>query len=175
MPGAQPLYIMVKPPAQIAAEIDRRRILLGVDRRYCTRRLHVTVLPLGEGKGVLPAILKALHDAARSSDAAPFPLLFDRLSGSALVGGRGNCGLLLFRKALVRSLLAQGISLPRYDAVPHISLAYGPRPTKPRIAIDPIRWQVEEFLLVRSMHGEARHAELGCWPLTARQLSLVFD
>jgi len=63
--------------------------------------------------------------------------------------------------------------LPRYQARPHLSLAYGP-PANRVARIQPNGWQVTKLLLIRSMHGEGRHETIDEWELIGRQRSFDF-
>jgi RNA 2',3'-cyclic 3'-phosphodiesterase len=173
MIGDRPLSIMIKPLEGGALEIDHQRRVRRIDRGYSISRLHSTVLPLWDDRDMSSALSRLLDQALASLQADPFPVVFDTLKDNALVGVQAARGLRAFRKTLVRHLVGFGIPVPTYKSRPHISLAYG-LPAKRRIAIPPIGWQVEEFLLIRSIHGEGRHEELGRWPLIARQGSLPF-
>jgi len=53
---------------------------------------------------------------------------------------------------------------------PHVTLLYGDRavPSEP---IAPIRWEVNELVLIQSVVGEHVHIDLDRWPLTSPQLS----
>ena len=173
MTGDRPLSIMIKPPGERALEIDRQRRIRRIDRAYCIHRLHSTVLPLWDDRDTSPALSRLLDRALAALQADPFAVAFDTVKDNALVGVQATRGLRAFRKALAGHLAAFGVPVPLYKSRPHISLAYG-LPTRRRAAIPPIGWQVEEFLLIRSIHGEGRHEELGRWPLTARQGSFGF-
>jgi len=172
MANAQPLYLMTKPPLERAREIDRRRRLLGLETRYGLERFHTTLLPLGDGRDISCEYLDLLHRALSSLCAEPFPIAFDKLNRNALVGTKMR-ELRAFQRRLVRCLIAFGIPIPAYRFAPHLSLAYGATPDR-RIAIPPINWLVEEYLLIRSIHGEGRHEVLDRWPLIERQGAFDF-
>jgi 2'-5' RNA ligase len=173
MIGDQPLSFMIKPHAEIAGEIDRRRPSLGIDRRYDRERLHTTVLPLWDARDHSPARAALVYRAAASLHIEPFPIAFDKLRGNALVCTSGMRALHAFQKCLVRYLIAFGLPVPVYRFRPHLSLVYGVESGR-NMPIPPIGWQVEDFLLIRSIHGEGRHEELGRWPLIARQGAFDF-
>lgn len=173
MTGDRPLSIMIKPLADGALEMDRQRRVRRIDRRYDLNRLHSTVLPLWDDRDTSPQLSRLLDQALASLQADPFPVVFDTLKDNALVGVQATRGLRAFRETLVRHLVGFGVPVPLYKSRPHISLAYG-LPAKRRIAIPPIGWQVEEFLLIRSIHGEGLHEELGRWPLIPRQGTFDF-
>lgn len=168
MASPLPLYLMAKPPAETAVEIGHRRRRLGLSSGYAIERLHTTLLPLGDYRSLPRAALETICRAAASLHADPFAVAFDRLRGNALVGGATLGELHGFQKRLVRRLGAFGVAVPDYAFRPHLSLVYGERNAR-NIAIPPIGWTVEEFLLVLSIHGEGRHEVLARWPLAARQ------
>ena len=47
---------------------------------------------------------------------------------------------------------------------PHLTLLFDERRVVER-GVEPIGWTVRELVLVRSLHGQARHVALGRWPL----------
>jgi len=47
---------------------------------------------------------------------------------------------------------------------PHVTLLYDGRVVTERL-VEPIRWTVREFVLVRSLLGKTRHIVIGRWPL----------
>lgn len=171
MNGAQLLYAFVKPPPEVAREIDCCRRLLDIHSSYGPARFHFTVLPLGEGLDISPARLESLIRVLASVRAEPFRISLTTLSRNALVGKAS--GVRLLRKAIKRELTAAGMPVPGYNAEPNLSIAYGPAPER-RSAISPINWIAEDFRLIRSIHGEGRHEELGRWPITDRQGSFAF-
>lgn len=165
--GCELIYFMFKPPPAEAAAIDRLRRSLGIYSRYPPDRLHSTLLPLGQCEE-----LSALRAAAGSIRGEPFPAIFDRLDGNMLVGRKKLSGASAFQRRLAGAVAAAGLAPIRYDFRMHVSLDYGARPRR-RQRIEPIGWLVEEFLLIRSVHGRG-HVELGRWPLIRRQLELPF-
>lgn len=103
--------------------------------------------------------------------ASPFPVFFDRVEGNVLVGD--TTGLRKLRDLL--SQLLESLSLPfrKTNARPHISLDYG-RMLDRTVNISPIRWDVDEMLLVKSINNEGRHELLGRFQLGDGQYTL-FD
>ena len=170
MSRAMPLYLMLKPPAA------QRRALLqctsahGLDARYGPEKYHCTLFRLGESQAWSSARLSELCALLRAVDAEPCAIRFDRLDGNLLRGRKGLSGLRDFQRKLARQIERLSFPVPSYRFWPHLSLAYG-APSGARILIEPIGWQVTEFLLVRSIHGVG-HQHLGHWPLRRRQLEL---
>jgi 2'-5' RNA ligase len=71
----------------------------------------------------------------------------------------------LFRYALVADLRRNGFSFPKKLPNPHMTLSYDRRIVAEE-PIDPIRWEVRDFVLVHSVKGEGWHDQLGQWPLS---------
>jgi 2'-5' RNA ligase len=167
----QLLYFMLKPPHALALAIDRERRRLGLDCSYALKKFHITLQPLGDIRAIAPEALERIGQAAASLHAEPFPVQLDRLRGNALVGSNARA-LRAFQRRLVRRLAAFGVYLPDYEFDPHLSLRY--EDWRPRSApIVPIRWLVDELLLVNSVHGKG-HALVHRWPLVPLQGSFDF-
>jgi 2'-5' RNA ligase len=47
---------------------------------------------------------------------------------------------------------------------PHMTLSYNGQPVAEHL-IEPIRWRVDEFVLINSHSGKSIHEVVGCWPL----------
>ncbi len=163
------LYLMLKPPLEIARMIHRLRLKYGIESRYGHERLHTTLLPLGDERYLSPGQIASIHAAMALLRAEPCEIRFDRLNGNALVGG-AMPGLRAIQRAMARLLLTQGFPVPDYEFRPHLSVTYGERPGR-NGSIPPIAWRAEEVLLIRSLKGRRRHVELARWPLRAAQLS----
>ncbi|MEI9852851.1 MAG: 2'-5' RNA ligase family protein [Sphingomonas sp.] len=168
-----PLYLMAKPSAAKALEIDRLRRALDIGRTYGAERLHMTLLRLWDGQGSPASWITLLCRALASLDAPPFEVRFERVRRNALVGGAAMRDARLFQQRLVQFLAPLGLPVPEYAFKPHLSLAYGASPER-NVAVPPICWIVEELLLIRSIHGQGRHEELGRWPLVPRQGAFGF-
>lgn len=176
------LYFMVKPEpgaaraghAITSAFRSRHRLHGGI---VAPEQQHVTLHALGEYPE-LPAELVAR--ACRSGAAVamePFEIEFDRAQGwgtearlLALTGGtNGMRGLRRLQRAVAEAMVDAGLGAQiRRSFRPHVSLLYGDKPLAPE-AIEPIRWTVEELLLVESLSGAGVHRVLGRWPLVRRQ------
>jgi len=103
-----------------------------------------------------------------------FDVVLDR--AMSLNGSNGRLPLVLcessglslvreFHRALGIALIKSGLSRHvRKQIKPHMTLLYHER----RIAehpIEPVSWTANEFVLIRSLHGQTKHIELGRWPL----------
>ena len=143
-------------------------------------RLHVTLHWLGDHDDVVPQkLLRGAEDAARNVDMAPFGVGFDRMGslGGAGMGGLALTGsaelktLRLFQRTLgaaMRSTAASDYVRTRFN--PHVSLLYCERHVPPE-PIAPIRWTVDELVLIDSWIGYGKHVALGRWRLQSRQTS----
>lgn len=167
---AEILYLMLKTPAAVAEAIWRQSRALGIDSNYGRDRYHITLLPIGDARYLPQTLLALLLKALSSFQAEPFELALNRLDGNALKGGTMPA-LDAFQRMLVEHLLTVGFPVDDYDFRPHLSLIYGEWQPR-RSAIPPIRWRVEELLLVKSLPGRGRHELVTHVPLETRQYPL---
>ena len=165
MRARRPLYVMAKPPADVAARIAA---LPRNDPGRGPELLHVTLLKLFDLHNAPPAWLPAMQAALDSFAGAPFPLAFDRIENRKAVTLRTKDPLAearAFQAALLRHLLVEKAPLMLGTAPePHVTINYhGDRLRAERMP--PIGWTVTEILLVESVVGKATHVEHGRWAL----------
>lgn len=165
------LYLVIKGPRNKQDEIDRQRHMLGISDDYDVARFHTTLRPLGWEKDWSAPMIQGLKATLTGIQADPFYIEFDRIDGNLLRGSKALREPQAFQRAMTRRIARSGLILPTYHFNPHVTLAYGSKSDR-QVAIEPIGWTVEEFLLIRSGHG--RHDPLESWPLIQRQLSLPF-
>lgn len=173
------LFFAVRPDAAAAsaaaALADALRARHGLTGRPLAReRLHVTLHFLGDHAELPPELVDGARAAGRGVETAPFEVVFDRAEsfgrgrrGGPLVltGSAGNPRLCRFREELGAAMTTAGIGQDtRRDFRPHLTLLYDERPVAPQ-AVAPIRWAVQELLLVHSLVGRSRHTVLDRWPL----------
>jgi 2'-5' RNA ligase len=101
----------------------------------------------------------------------PFDVWFDRSASFlgrpgnrpfVLIGDDGLQELRSFRRTLGGALAKWGLKrLAQRDFTPHVTLFYGECSVE-ECPIEPIRWTVNEFVLVHSMRS---HRHLARWPL----------
>lgn len=175
------LFFAVRPDLEaksMAAEVAQRCIdahgLSG--RRVPPERLHVTLHWLGDHDGVPHELVCQAKEAGGSVEMAPFDVGFD-LIGS--LGGAGTRGLALtgaaelkklrqLQSALATAMRAAGIGHHiRRRFRPHVSLLYC-RQHVARQPITPIRWRVDELVLIDSLLGCGKYIDIGRWPLRSR-------
>ncbi|MBB1602485.1 2'-5' RNA ligase family protein [Variovorax sp. UMC13] len=141
-------------------------------------RLHATLYLLGDYEDVPHELLRLAKEVGGRIEMAPFGVGFDRIGS---LGGAGMGGLALtgaaelkelrqFQRALASAMKASGIGHPiRKRFNPHVSLLYCDEQV-PREPIAPIRWRVDELVLIDSLVGRGTHVVLGRWPLQSRQM-----
>ena len=114
--------------------------------------IHTACRAAGE-IAVAPVVATLDNVLTLRSGAEPFP--------TALMGF--NAGIRAFNKMLGERLVANGLRAG--GAInPHMTLFYAAEPVIPR-AIEPIRFKVDEFVLIHSVQGRGEHHVLGRWPL----------
>jgi 2'-5' RNA ligase len=162
-----PLYIMAKPPLDVAARIAA---LPRNDPGRGPELLHVTLMKLFDlyraPPDWLPQVIAALDSFAGSA----FPLRFDRIESRKVVALRTRDPLpeaRAFQAALVRHLLEQRAPMMLGTTPePHVTIDY--RGDRLRGAkTPPIGWTVSEILLVESVVGKATHVDHGRWTLSS--------
>jgi 2'-5' RNA ligase len=176
------LFYAVRPDLGAQAEMSSSgaqlcKALGIVGHTVANDRLHVTLHWLRDHAELPADLVERALVAGASVEAAPFDVVFDRAEclGSegglvALTASRGTGSLQRFQRALAGAMADAGIGrYVRSSFRPHVSLVYGDRQIE-RQAIAPIRWTVNELVLIHSVVGQSRHIVLGRWPLQTRQL-----
>ena len=167
MRARNPLYVMAKPPPEVAARVAA---LPRNDPKRGPELLHVTLLTLFDLHHAPPEWLPAIIDAVDSFEGRSFPLAFDRIENRKAVTLRTRAPLAearVFQAALLRHLLERRVPLMLGTTPePHLTINYaGDRQSAQKI--EPIGWTVDEILLVESVVGKTTHVEHGRWPLVA--------
>jgi len=165
MRARNPLYVMAKPPPEVAEQIAT---LPRNDPSRGAHLLHATLLSLFDLHYAPPGWLPAVIAALDTFDAPAFPLAFDRIENRKAVTLRTRAPLAearAFQAALVRHLLAHRAPMMLGTTPePHVTINY--RGDRLRAAKMPaIGWMVDEILLVESVVGKATHVLHGRWPL----------
>jgi RNA 2',3'-cyclic 3'-phosphodiesterase len=167
------LFLAVVPDADAAARIFGLARALKQAHRFPGKLiepecLHLSLFFLGEIDGQL---VRIVSDAAAELRAQPFEVRFDRSAtflgrpGNrpfVLIGDDGLEELRTFRRTLGAALASKSLKrLAKREFTPHITLLYADRKVE-EYPIEPIRWTVNEFVLVHSARG---HTYLARWPL----------
>jgi 2'-5' RNA ligase len=180
------LYYMVKPDRAAARAADALRAEIGARHGLQGNavepdRQHVTLHELGSHPELPAGLVERALQAGAAVAAEPFDVEFDRAVGwgaeahlLALAGAaNGLRGLRALQRSVAVAMVDAGLGeWVRHGFRPHISLFYGNK-TLPSQAIEPIRWTIDELLLVESLDGAGVHRVLGRWPLLRRQA--IFD
>jgi len=134
--------------------------------------LHVTLFHLGDWAAFPEEIVRLAKEAAAQVSAAPFGAVFARAESFrnstgvypfVLTGDLGQWRTL--HDALGAALKRVGLGgATQGEFKPHITLTYDKVRIKPS-QIEPIGWQVREFVLVHSLLGKTTHNHLGRWQL----------
>ena len=176
------LFLAALPPSGITQIIhvlaEEQKRTHGFDGTLIRpEHLHVTLFHLGDWITLPEELVSRAREAAASIDAATFEVTFERLTSF-----RNRTGIQPFvltgpsepwrplRSALGRALKKFGLGVAVHDVddfTPHVTLLRDAKSAK-SVRIDPIKWQVQDFVLVQSLLGKTTHIHLGRWPLKAR-------
>jgi 2'-5' RNA ligase len=170
-------YLDIEPRAratELRQELLHKHALSGTP--VPAQILHVTLLHLDDHAELPPGLVAEAIEAGANVRTPPFEVVFDRVASFsrqgkmplALCGGDGVAGLVAFQQAICAAMTKGGLGryVRRERFNPHVTLFYDRRRIDEQ-AIEPIRWRVREFALVRSLLGQTRHITLASWPLHA--------
>ena len=173
------LFSAIIPSPEAAAQIGQRAREFHEEhglkgRPLATDHFHITLYYLGAHAGVPQGIFAKASETAATIKAAPFEVTLDvamSFSGKSnsrplvLSSGKPLAALNAFQLALSTAIRKAGlVHWVQPSFIPHVTLLYDGRRV-PKQAVDPIRWTVREFVLVRSHLGLSRHETLARWPL----------
>lgn len=161
----------------IAQTADRSRRMHGISAAPLrTDRFHVTLIHIGDFAGLPKAVVADSLRVGERTTAPPFEVTFDRaasFSGApqrkpfVLQGGADLDGLQAFRRSLWDRLIRAGVKpLSRIEFNPHVTLLYDPASIAEH-PVEPVRWTVDELVLIHSELGRTKYNVLGRWPLIA--------
>jgi 2'-5' RNA ligase len=138
-------------------------------------RLHVTLHHIDDYVGLPPRVVAAICDAAAAVRRDPFEVEFDRVASFSgrpgnrplvLRGGGGLAELMEFQRGLGEAVARARVGRPVASRfTPHVTLLYDDIQVEER-AVEPIRWTLNEFILVHSLLGQTRHVPLARWSLS---------
>jgi 2'-5' RNA ligase len=177
------LFFAIRPDAAAATAAAELTRTVCAHRGLASRpldaeRLHVTLHWLQDHAGLPAEVVAAARRAgAVAGGEAAFAVAFDTLEsfgdarrGGPLVvsGGAGLEALRRFQRCLAAAMVDAGIGNCVRDGFrPHMTLRYDKAHVAPE-PVAPIRWTVDELMLVDSLVGRHRHVVLGQWPLQGR-------
>ena len=180
VPGDR-LFFAVFPDAATATRVHELAAALRLQHRLKGRlvdvdRLHVTLHHLGDFAGLPADLVAAARRAGDCLSMPSFEACFDRVGSFTaqprnrpfvLRGDAALADLVALRTTLGTHMAANGLARHARSAfTPHMTLLYDDRAIGDA-AIEPIRWQVRELVLVHSLLGQRTHVALARWPLDA--------
>ncbi|WP_439566918.1 2'-5' RNA ligase family protein [Sphingopyxis sp.] len=160
----RPLYLMVKPPADVAARIHA---LPRNDRRRGADLLHMTLAAFADlakaPAGFVDLVARGLDDFGANA----FPIGFDRIECRKTTTLRSSAPLAAaweFQRQLAEYFQHHGFKQFNLPPELHVTINYR-GDTLGSEVIAPIEWTAAEILLIESVVGETRHVVHGRWPL----------
>jgi len=135
--------------------------------------LHVTLYPVGDGSFVDSQLVARAISAGALVRHKRFEVAFDRIQ---TFNGRGRypivltCGQGADDIRALRALIAEAMGrfgFPRHNKTitPHLTLWYDKNRIPDHELAHPFTWTVQNFCLVHSIYGRAKHELHGPWPL----------
>jgi RNA 2',3'-cyclic 3'-phosphodiesterase len=176
--GVETQFFGLHAPGKAIAPLERARAELRAKFavngfEIARERMHITLTPPGKPRRLRTAYGVATALAAGSVDLRAFDLVLDR----AVAFRASNAVVLLpnasslealdeLRRRIVEKLLHHGIHAPQPSRfAPHLTLFHGCSSRLEEQAIDPIRWRVDRFRLIRNLVGRSQHLIDGEWML----------
>ena len=140
-------------------------------------RLHLTICTPKTSKRLRAPFEESLVRAGNDVVASAFGLRldgFDKFTGgfdqSCLVlrsDTETSAHVQTLKDSIGEALFRHGFGWDKAALAPHVTLYYASELELPEGLDEPIDWQVDEFVLIRSHVGKHRHDVLGRWPLRA--------
>jgi RNA 2',3'-cyclic 3'-phosphodiesterase len=173
--GRNRLYFAFRPDdaardAAMKLQSELRRRLGATATAIKRENLDVSIFPLWEGEEMPPDLVEVAVGLVQAIEGTPFDFKFDTLM-SLSQGSDGNCAVLASTHdpfelySLQRKFVSRFEGMVRAGSlIPHMTLLYADTFVE-RQAVEPVRWQAREFLLIHSLVGQARQEILGRWPL----------
>lgn len=167
---AHRLLFAIRPPVRLARRIANAASWF--DQRgqaLAPERLHVTIDIVDDHADLPRGLIDTLIDAGNAVAATPFSIAFDLAVGSetsvALRPRRRNPGIDALRQRIAAARDRAGVPARHdYRFGAHMTLGYR-RGAPFTQGILPLGWAAEEFLLIHSHVGRARHDVIARWPL----------
>jgi RNA 2',3'-cyclic 3'-phosphodiesterase len=171
------LFFAILPPASALLGIEQRAQALLLQHGLTGKpiradRKHATLISLGGYDEAVPTDVVDTAGAVASALVMPrFEVAFDKamtFAGSGafvLTGDDAAAPINSFRTALDQALARAGLRTWPSN-IAHMTLAYSDRQIAAH-SIEPLRWLVEDFVLIHSLVGQTVHRHLGRWPLRA--------
>lgn len=164
------LFFAFLPPVPVAREIGRLRDSAGPPHRPVEdRRLHMTLLMLGDFPALPPGLPARIDAAVDDAPLAACRVALDRRYGGRrsvlLAASEPLRGVRRLQRALVDAIARAGIApAPYWRFSPHVTLHYD-RARHVEGPIDVVSWPARELVLIESRVGRHLHVVRGRWPL----------
>jgi 2'-5' RNA ligase len=179
------IFFAVLPDVDAITTIRRHTLRLREQHNLWGRpiidgRLHVSLLGLGDYRGIPVSSVKAAWHAANLVLLPSFDVSFDKVltftgknadpsrqKPCVLVENTSGKGLVGLQNSLISSMQKFGFSVKQSSSfTPHMTLLYDKKHL-PTDLLTPVAWKVREFVLVRSQIGDASrpYEVLGRWSL----------
>lgn len=138
-------------------------------------RFHATLNFLGDFPAVPDQVIEKAMAAANGMHAAPFAWTLDyaasfrgREPPCVLRGSQVPASLQALWRDLQAALSETGVRL-RHERqfTPHVTLAYARLELPQAIAVPPIVWHVDRFVLIHNVMGQGSYQVLGRWKLAS--------
>ena len=177
--GPNNYFLAVRPDFEAAFQTARQAAVLRKQHSLRTRSLsanlfHVTLHALGHFTEPPLKTLTMVCAVMRTLVAQPFDVEFDRIMSFSsrnpkqplvMLGGAGVVALTNFQRRIGRALWDNGLrECVNRNFTPHMTLLYGDK-SIPEHFVNPIRWTVNECVLVRSLVGQSQHLIVERWVL----------
>jgi 2'-5' RNA ligase len=179
------IFFAVLPDAEAITGIRRHTLRLREQHSLWGRpiidgRLHISLLGLGDYRGIPGPLVKRVWQAANLVLLPSFDVSFDQVLTFAhenadpsrqkpcvLVESAERCGLIGLQNSLMAFMRNFGFSVKQPPGfTPHMTLLYDRKPIS-AAPLEPVTWKVREFVLVRSQIGDVGRPYdiLGRWSL----------
>jgi 2'-5' RNA ligase len=171
------IFLAALPDEKTAARIHALAQTLKAEHGFTANlilpeHLHVTLFHLGDWAELPQEIVALAQDAASAVHVAAFDAVFKRAESFrnstgvypfVLTGDKGEWRAL--HEALGTALKNTGLGgATRGEFQPHVTLTYDKVRVKP-LAIEPVAWKAQSFVLIRSLLGKTSHTHLKTWAL----------
>jgi 2'-5' RNA ligase len=153
---------------QVAWNLRNRHQLTSWPRP--TSLMHVTLRHIGDFNGIPGGLVEQVREAAASVEMRPFEVAFDgvmsvRDNCIVLVGEDGVVGIRKLERALSEALETGKIREPSRSFKPLVTLMYETTPIAAEPLRQPVRWKVDEFVLIHSLLSQSKYVVLKTFPL----------
>lgn len=164
------LFFALRPPPALADQIAQSAPWFGAKGRCVwPEHLHITLDILHDYPSFPTALADAMVAIGEKVRSAPAAIVLDEANGRGgtvvLRPGRRNAALAALYQEINDARTDMSVAQRRgYRFSPHMTLSRGATRDF-RMAIRPISWRAEEFVLIHSLVGRTEHRVLGRWRL----------